>query len=63
MPLHSYKDVSDLTVKQLTDYLSVRGLNSTGHKVELVAWAFAAKEMKIEIVHSTQEQQKQLVHL
>ena len=62
MPLHSYEDILDLTVKQLTDYLSVRGLNSSGRKVELVARAFAAMEMKIEIVQSTQEQQKQLVH-
>ena len=62
MPLHSYEDFLDLTVKQLTDYLSVRGLNSSGRKVELVARAFAAMEMKIEIVQSTQEQQKQLVH-
>ena len=62
MPLHSYEDFLDLTVKQLTDYLSVLGLNSSGRKVELVARAFAAMEMKIEIVQSTQEQQKQLVH-
>ena len=62
MPLHSYEDFLDLTVKQLTDYLSVRGLNSSGRIVELVARAFAAMEMKIEIVQSTQEQQKQLVH-
>ena len=52
MPLHSYEDFLDLTVKQLTDYLSVPGLNSSGRKVELVARDFAAKEMKIEIGNS-----------
>ena len=42
MPLTTYEDFSELSVKQLTDYLSVRGLNTSGRKVELIARAFAA---------------------
>ena len=33
IPLTTYKDFLGLSVKQLTDYLSVRGLNTSGRKV------------------------------
>ena len=55
MPLESYEDFLDLTVKQLTDYLSVRGLSTSGRKTELVARAFAAMELKLGIIPSTKE--------
>ena len=42
----------------LQDYLSARGLNTTGRKNELVARAFAAFEMKLLRVASSEEQQK-----
>ena len=60
MPLETYEDFLEISVKQLTDYLSVRGLNTFGRKIELVAKAFAAMELKMEIIESTEEQQKQL---
>ena len=41
----------------LQDYLSARGLKTTGRKIELVARAFAAFEMKLPI---KEEQQKKL---
>ena len=47
MPLTTYEDFFKLSVKQLTDYLSVRGLNTSGRKVELIARTFAAIESKI----------------
>ena len=52
MPLTTYEDFSELSVKQLTDYLSVRGLNTsgTGRKVELIARAFAAMDLKLDII-------------
>ena len=36
MPLGLYEDFSDLPIKDLTNYLSVCGLNSSSRKVELV---------------------------
>ena len=48
MPLDKYED--------LTNYLSVRGLNTSARKVELVARAFAAFELKMNIIASSEEQ-------
>ena len=42
-----------LLVKQLSDYLSVRGLSTSGKKVELIAQGFAAMEFKLNIIEST----------
>ena len=44
----------------LQDYLSARGLKTTGRKIELVARAFAASEMKLPIIASLEQQQKKL---
>ena len=44
----------------LQDYLSVRGLNTTGRKIKLVAQAFTAFEMKLPVITSSEEQQKKL---
>ena len=55
MPLQKYKDFLELSVKHLVDYFSVRGLNSSGKKVELVARAFAAFELKMDIIASSEE--------
>ena len=60
MPLGSYEDFLDLSVHQLTDYLAVRGLSSPGRKVELVAKAFAAMELGLGIIESSESQQRQL---
>ena len=56
MPLTTYEDILELSVKQLTDYLSVRGLNTSGRKVELIARAFAAMELKLDIIQSSESQ-------
>ena len=37
MPLEKCKDFLDLSIKDLTNYLSVRGLNTSSRKVGLVA--------------------------
>ena len=50
MRLTTYEDFLELFVKQLTDYLSVRDLNTSGRKVELIARAFAAMELKLDII-------------
>ena len=47
MPLGKYEDFLDLSIKDLTNYLSVRGLNTSGIKVELVPRAFPAFELKM----------------
>ena len=52
MPLTTYEDFLGLSVKQLTNYLSVCVLNSSGRKVELIARAFAAMELKNRIEHN-----------
>ena len=42
------------------DYLSARGLNTSGEKVELIARAFAAFELKMDIIASSEEQKAKL---
>ena len=60
MPLEKYENFLELSIHQLTGYLSVRGLNTSGVKVELVARAFAAMELKIPINQSSEEQLREL---
>ena len=60
MPLEKYEDFLDLQIKDLTNYLSVRGLNTSGRKVEIVARAFAAFELKMNIIGSSEEQKLKL---
>ena len=60
MALNTYKDFLQLGMNCLQDYLSVRGLNTTRRKTELVARAIAAFEMKLPIIASSEEQQKKL---
>ena len=54
MPLTTYEKLLDLSVEQLTDYLSVLGLNTSGRKVELIARALAAMELKLDSIHSSE---------
>ena len=60
MPLQKYEDFLESSVKQLVEYLSVRGLNASGKKVELLAQAFAAFELKMDIIASSEEQRAKL---
>ena len=53
MPLGKYEDFFDLCIKDLTNYLSVSGLNTSGRKVELVARAFPAFALKMNIIASS----------
>ena len=55
MPLEKYEDFLDLSIERLTNYLSGRG-----KKVELVARAFAASELKMNIIASSEEQKLKL---
>ena len=55
MPLEKYEDFLDLSIKDSTNYLSVRGLNTSGKKVLLVARTFSAFELKMNIVASCEE--------
>ena len=57
MPLVKYEDFLDLPIKDWTNYLSVRGLNTSGRKVELVATAFLAFELKMNVIASSEELQ------
>lgn len=47
--MEMYEDFLDLSMGNLKDYLSLRGLSTTGRKVELVARAFSAFEMKLPV--------------
>ena len=60
MPLTTYEDFMELSAKQLSDYLSVRGLSTSGKKVELIARAFAAMELRLDIIESTESQKLKL---
>ena len=50
----------ELSVKQLSDYLSVRGLSTSGEKMELIVRASAAMELKLDIIKSTEYQKIKL---
>ena len=60
MPLTTYEDFMELSLKQLSDYLSARGLSTSGKKVELIARTFAAMELKLDIIESTESQKIKL---
>ena len=60
MPLEKYEDLPDLFIKDLPNYLSVCGLNTSNRKVELVARAFAPLESKMNIIASSEEQKLKL---
>ena len=60
MPLTTYEDFMELSLKQLSDYLSVRGLSTSRKKVELIARTFAAMEFKLDIIESTGSQKIKL---
>ena len=60
MVLTTYKDFMALGNNTLKEYLSVRGLNVTGNRPELVARAFVASEMKMDIILSSAEQAARL---
>ena len=63
MPLTTYEGFLELSVKQLTDYLSFLGLNTSGRKVELIARALAAMELKLDIILSSEIQSNLLQNL
>ena len=46
MPLGKYEDLPDLSIKDVTNHLPVRGLNTSSRKVELVPRAFPAFKLK-----------------
>ena len=60
MPLTTYEDFMELSLKQLSDYLSARGLSTSGKKVELIARTFAAMELKLDIIESSESQKIKL---
>jgi hypothetical protein len=47
--VEGYDDFSTLTVGTLKDFLSLRELSTTGRKIELVARAFSAFELKLPV--------------
>ena len=57
MRQRKYEHLLDLSIKDLTNCLSVRGLNTYGIKVELVARAFPAFESKMSKTASSEEHQ------
>ena len=57
MSLEKYKDFFDLPIKNLTNYLLARGLNTSAKKVELVEKAFPAFELKMNVIASSEELQ------
>ena len=57
MHLGKYEELLDLSVKDLTNYLSACGLNTYSRKVELVARAFTAFELKMNKIASSEDLQ------
>ena len=57
MRLGKYGNLRDLSVKHLTNYLSDPCLNTYDRKVELVARAFPAAELKMNQIASSEELQ------
>ena len=58
MHLGKYEDLHDLSIKESTNYLSARGLNTYSRKVEPVAArAFPAFELKMNKLASSDELQ------
>ena len=53
MLLTTYEDFLELSIKQLIDHLSLLGFNTSGRKVELIARASAAMELKLDIIQSS----------
>ena len=49
-----------MSIKDLTNYLSVRGVNTSGGIVELEARAIAAFELKMNIIVSSEKQRLKL---
>ena len=56
-----YDDFLHLGVGQLKDYLSLRGISTSGNKAVLVARAFVAAEDKDIKIKYSEEQQKKMV--
>ena len=50
MTLKKYEDFLDLSIKDSRNYLSVPGLDISGGKVELLARAFPAFELKMNMI-------------
>ena len=50
MTLKKYEDFLDLSIKDSRNYLSVPGLDISGRKVELLARAFPAFELKMNMI-------------
>ena len=57
MPLATYEDFMEMS---LWDSLSVCGLSTSWKKVELIAQAFAAMELKLDIIKTTKSQKIKL---
>ena len=57
MHLGKYEDLLDLPIKDLTNYLSARGLNTYGRKEELATRTFLAFELKMNKIASSDELQ------
>ena len=55
-----YEDFLGWTVSSLKDFLSLRGLEQTGRKPELVARAFGAYELKAPVKFSQQQIYQQI---
>eukprot|EP00112_Aurelia_sp_Birch-Aquarium-sp1_P002263 Seg1246.3 transcript_id=Seg1246.3/GoldUCD/mRNA.D3Y31 product="hypothetical protein" protein_id=Seg1246.3/GoldUCD/D3Y31 len=56
----SYDKFLALETNKLSDFLAVRGLKTSGTRVELVARAFAAAELNMPIIATSEEQQQTL---
>ena len=61
MPLETYEDFQNLSKQQLVDFLSVRGMKTTGSKVILVGRALTAVELNMQIISTTEEQKQKLL--
>ena len=60
IPQEKFEDLFDFSIKDLTNYLSVCGLNTSGRKVELVAQTSVDFGLKMNIIASSEEEKLKL---
>ena len=57
MPLEKYEDLLDFSMKDSANHFSVRDLNTSDRKAELVAREFLAFQLEMNVIASFEELQ------
>ena len=60
MLTEKHENFLNLTTIQLANFLAIRWLNTSGRKLKLIATVFAALELKLDIIESSEQQLEKL---